>query len=354
MADRRVMSETLGSELRKVAPGTRLREGLDMMIAARTGALIVIGDPGAVEPLCNGGFLIDMPFTPQRLFELAKMDGAIVLDAQCERIIKANVHLVPDSALPTTETGMRHRTAERVSRQSNSLTIAISQRRNMVNLYVMGRRLTLDDIEVLLAKASQALQTLQNYRQRLDEMLERLTLLEFEDLVTLGDVAEVVGRFEIMRRVSREVGHYTTELGTEGRLVSMQSDELTSGVTEQFTLVLRDYAADAGSRRVAAIKDRLAELPHERLLESEAIAHELGLGSAEHAEQHLRPRGYRALAQIPMLPGSVVGRIVERFGTLPEMVKASVSDLDAVDGVGERRAKAISSGLARVKAHVSV
>jgi len=354
VADKRTLHETMSAELKKVAPGTRLREGLDMMISARTGALIVIGDPASVAPLCSGGFVIDMPLTPQRLFELAKMDGAIILDAHCDRILKANVHLVPDPSLPTSETGMRHRTAERVSRQTRALTIAISQRRNMVNLYLMGRRLTLDDIEVLLAKASQALQTLQNYRQRLDEMLERLTLLEFEDLVTLGDVAEVVGRFEIMRRVSREVARYTLQLGTEGRLVSMQSDELTSGVTEQFALVLRDYAADPASKNVARIRERLSDLPPERLLEPEAVAHELGLGSTEHAEQHLRPRGYRALAQIPMLPGSVVGRVVERFGTLPELARASVADLDSVDGVGERRARAISSGLARVKAHVLV
>ncbi len=354
MADKRTLDETMSAELRKVAPGTRLREGLDMMISAHTGALVVIGDPPSVEPLCSGGFLIDMPFTPQRLFELAKMDGAIVLDAECDRIIKANVHLVPDPSLPTAETGMRHRTAERVSRQTRALTIAISQRRNVVNLYLMGRRLTLDDIEMLLAKASQALQTLQNYRQRLDEMLERLTLLEFEDLVTLGDVAEVIGRFEIMRRVSREVGRYTVQLGTEGRLVRMQSDELSAGVTEQFTFVLRDYAADPASRKVTAVRERLSDLPPDRLLEPESIAHELGLKASEHAEEHLRPRGYRALAQIPMLPGSVVGRIVERFETLPELARATVAELDAVDGVGERRARAISAGLARVKAHVSV
>lgn len=354
MADRRTLHEVMGSELRKVAPGTLLREGLDMMLSGRTGALIVIGDPSTIEPLCSGGFIIDMPYTPQRLFELAKMDGAILLDAQCDRIVKANVHLVPDPSLPTSETGMRHRTAERVSRQTQALTIAISQRRNRVNLFLMGRRVTLDDIEVLLAKASQALQTLQNYRQRLDEMLERLTLLEFEDLVTLGDVAEILGRFEIMRRVSREVARYTAELGSEGRLVSMQSDELSAGVTEQYTLVLRDYAADPGLRHVAAIRNRLADLPPERLLEPESIAHELGLAAAEHAEEHLRARGYRALSQVPMLPVSVVGRIIERFETLPKLARATVDELDAVDGVGERRAKAISNGLARVRAHVSV
>jgi len=354
LTDQRKLQEAMGAELRKVAPGTRLREGLDMVLSARTGALIVIGDIGALDPLIDGGFLIDMPFTSQRLFELAKMDGAIALDPQCDRILKANVHLIPDPTLPTSETGMRHRTAERVSRQTKALVIAISQRRNMVNLYFMGRRITLDDIDVLLAKANQALQTLQNYRQRLDEMLERLTLLEFEDLVTLGDVAEVVGRFELLRRVSREVGRYTMQLGTEGRLVRMQSDELSAGVEEQYSLVLRDYSAEVSTRRVAAIKDRLSDLPPERLLEAEAIAHELGLTSPEHAEQHLRPRGYRAMAQIPMLPASVVSRIVDRFSTLPDIVRATDVELDAVDGVGERRARAIVSGLARLRAHVSV
>jgi diadenylate cyclase len=348
------LQETIAAELRKVAPGTRLREALDMLISARAGALIISGDMSALEHLCNGGFVIDMPFTPQRLFELAKMDGAILLDADCARILRANVHLVPDPALPTSETGMRHRTAERVSRETDALVIAISHRRNVVNLYLQGRRVTLDNIDVLLAKANQAIQTLQNYRQRLDELLERLTLLEFQDLVTLADVAEVLSRFETLRRVQREVGRYTLQLGTEGRLVRMQSDELAAGVSEQYALVVRDYVDDPSPRRVAAVRDRLSELPPDRLLEPEAIAHELGLTVAEHAEQHLRSRGYRALAQIPMLPGSVIGRIVERFGTLSEIARSSIDELDAVDGVGERRARAVHTGLARVKAHVSL
>lgn len=355
MADsKRTLHEIMAAELRKVAPGTRLRESLDMLLAARSGALIVAGDTSQVDALCNGGFTLEVPFTPQRLFELAKMDGAIVIDGECERILKANVHLVPDSGLPSSETGMRHRTAERVSRQTDALVIAISQRRSVVNLYLQGRRVTLDDVVVLLAKANQAIQALQNYRQRLDEMLERLTLLEFQDLVTLGDVAEVLGRFEMMRRVQREVALYTMQLGTEGRLVRMQSDELAAGVSEQYALVVRDYADDPAPRHVATVRERLADLPHDRLLEPESIAHELGLTISEHAEQHLRARGYRALAQIPMLPGSVVGRIVDRFSNLSEIAAATVADLDSVDGVGDRRAKAIHMGLARLRAHVSV
>lgn len=354
MAMIRTVHEVMTAELRKLAPGTPMREGLDMIISARMGALIIVADASTIEPLCSGGFVIDTPFTPQKMFELSKMDGAIVLDANCERIIRANAHLVPDPSFPTQETGMRHRTAERMARQTSSLAIAISGRRNTVNLYLLGRRIQLEDLEVLLAKANQAIQTLQNYRHRLDEMLERLTLLEFEDLVTLGDVAEVVARFEMLLRVAREVALYTTQLGTEGRLVSMQSEDLSAGVTEQYGLVLRDYADDTASKRIAVVSERIAELPAEKLYEPSVIAQALGLTADEQAEQHVRARGYRALAQIPMLPGSVVGRIVDRLGTLPAIVRATIGDLDAVDGVGERRARAIVNGLARVRAHVSV
>lgn len=324
-----------------------------MILAARTGALIVIGDEGAVEALSNGGFRIDTPFTPQRLFELAKMDGAIILSSGADRIIKANVHLVPDASLPTTETGMRHRSAERVSRQTQAVVISVSQRRETVNLYLDGVRWTLEETPVLLAKANQALQTLQNYRARLDQVLERLTILEFEDLVTLGDVTEVVARFEMLRRVSREVSRYIAQLGTEGRLVRMQADEYNAGVAEQFVLLLRDYASEATIRKAAAARERIADLPSDRLLEPESIAHELQVAADERAEQHMCPRGYRVLAQIPAIPASVITRIVERFNSLPAIAKATLPELDDVDGVGGRRARAIGTGLERIRSHAT-
>jgi diadenylate cyclase len=346
--------ELLRDELRKVAPGTRLREGLDMILAGGTGALIVIGDEQSVTDLCNGGFAIDTPFTPQRLFELSKMDGAIILDHNAERILRANVHLVPDATLPTSETGMRHRTAERVSRQTNALVISVSQRREVVSLYLRGRRLTLENTEVVLAKANQALSTMQNYRVRLDQILDRLTHLEFDDLVTLGDVAEAIGRFEMLQRVAREVQRYIGQLGTEGRLVQMQADELSANIDDQYQLVIRDFAVDGSLRFASAVIQRVRDLPLERLLEPDAVAHELGLTASDRAEAHLRSRGYRVLAQIPALPSTVVGRIIERFESLPTLVRATVEDLDEVDGVGTRRAKSIVSALARIRAHTAI
>lgn len=345
--------DLLRAELEKVAPGTQLREGLDFIISARTGALIVIGDGAHVDALCSGGFDINTPFSPQRLFELAKMDGAIIIDAACEKISRANVHLVPDASLPTTETGMRHRTAERVSRQTGALVISISQRRDDVSLYLGGNRIILQEIDVVLAKANQALQTLQRYRVRLDEVLERLTLLEFDDMATVGDLIDVIGRFEMVQRVAREVVRYIAELGTEGRLVRMQAEELTANVDEEYLLLLRDYAADPAPRKATAIRNQLVALSTEQLLEAEPVAEALGLSAdSRGAEDHVASRGYRVLRRIPALPGSVVNRIVERFGSVPRLVLASEDDLDEVDGVGARRAKD-REGLSRMRTHLA-
>lgn len=346
--------EILLDELAKVAPGTELREGLEYILSARTGALIVIGDMAEVSRLCNGGFDIDTPFTPQRLFELAKMDGAIVMDAECKRIRKANVHLVPDPSLPTTETGMRHRTAERVSRQTSALVVSISQRRDVVSLYLSGKRVILEDIEVVLAKANQALQTLQRYRTRLDEVLARLTILEFDDIVTLGDVSEVLSRFEMVQRVSREVSRYIQALGTEGRLVRMQAEELTASVDDLYLLVVRDYAADPSPRKAPAIRTALGRLSPDQLLEAATIASTLGFSAEKHSsEDRLAPRGFRVLRRIPLLPVSVVTRLVERFVNLPQLLQADTAALDSVDGVGLRRARAITEGLDRLRKSIA-
>ncbi|MRS12914.1 MAG: DNA integrity scanning protein DisA [Actinobacteria bacterium] len=336
--------------LQTVAPGTPLRDALDNVIAGRTGALIVIGDQKGVDALAYGGFEIDAPFTPQRLFELAKMDGAILLDAQSTVIRRANVHLMPNPELPTSETGMRHRTAERVSRQTNAIVISVSQRREVVSLYIKGERRSLEDIEVVLSKASQALQTLERYRTRLTEVSSRLTALELDDLVTFGDVAVVIQRLEMLRRVGRELSRYVVELGTEGRLVRMQADELSAGIEEEYLMLVRDYMPDAGPRKAAAALARVSALTPEQLLDATALAAALGHApKADVDEQHFRARGYRLLHRVPLLPGTVINRLVERFGTLKSLVGASEQQLDDVDGVGARRARAIRDGLRRMR-----
>jgi diadenylate cyclase len=340
------------SALERVAPGTELRESLDYIISANTGALLVIGDEPAVEKISNGGFALSAPFTPQRLFELAKMDGAISLDAACLTILRANVHLVPDPSLRTSETGMRHRTAERVSRQTSALVISVSQRRDLVTLYCGGEKVILEAIEVVLAKANQALQTLQRFRVRLDEESERLTALEFEDAVTVGDVVGVLQAQLMVHRVAREVGRYVTELGSEGRLVGLQAAELTAGVEEDHLVLLRDYVAEPGPRRASVVRAVLAQSTREQVLDGAALAQSMGYPpSTDVLEYHLQPRGYRVLRRVPMLPGTVANRLVDRFGTLAGLLQASEAELDDVDGVGARRARAIRDGLRRIREH---
>lgn len=338
--------------LAAVAPGTPLREGLDHVISARTGALIVIGDERGVESISNGGFVIGVPYTPQRLFELAKMDGAITLDRGMRHILKANVHLVPDPAIPTSETGMRHRTAERVSLQTDALVISISQRRDVVSLYRRGKKVVLEDVEVVLAKANQALQTLERYRARFDEVAAHLTMLEFENVATLRDVANVVRRSEMVLRVAREVTRYVIELGEDGRLVRMQSEELTAGVDEDYTMLVRDYAIDPSTRAAVRVRQKISSMKPEQLLDPLTIIHALGhSGGPDLVEQRVRPRGYRVLRHIPSLPGAVANRVVDRFQTLSALLGASEQQLDDVEGVGARRAAAIIDGLRRLREH---
>jgi diadenylate cyclase len=342
--------EILEEALGLIAPGTPLRDSIDSIQAARSGALLVIGDSENVLPLCDGGFELDAPFESARLFELSKMDGAIVLDDGVGRILRANVHLVPDAGLPTSETGIRHRTAERLSRQTDALVIAVSKRRVTVTIYRAGGKLVLEELETVLAKANQATQTLQRYRYALDDASSHLTALEFEDAVTLNQVVTVVQRSVSAIHVAGELQRYIAELGTEGRLVRMQSDELTLSVEDDLLMLLRDYSSEPiGPRKVHSLKERVADLPQEQLLDGTAITSLLGYpASADVLESHVRPRGYRLLSQIPLLPGAVVNRMVERYGELRHVVRADAEDLDEVDGVGERRARAIKEGLRRI------
>lgn len=345
-------SEMMFSALKLVAPGTDLREALDSVVASRTGGLIVIGEPSSVDKLCDGGFALGAPFTPQHLSELAKMDGAIILDESCRTIRKANVHLVPDRSLPTSETGMRHRTAERVSRQTGALVISISQRRDLVTLYLGDQKAVLEAVEVVLSKANQALQTLQRLRARLDELSDRLTTLEFDDAVSAGDVIVVVQMQLMVKRVAAEVTRQVAELGSEGRLIQLQLDELTASVEDNHAMLVRDYAQDGAPRKAVAVRTALAALTREQVLDDGLVAQTLGFGSSgDVLEKHVSPRGYRVLQRIPMLPTSVAGRLVERFGTLTGILRATEVQLDDVDGVGARRARAIREGLKRLREH---
>ncbi len=347
-----ILEDPMRATLAAVAPGTALRDGLERILRGNTGGLIVLGYTKAVEALCSGGFTLDVEFSATRLRELAKMDGAIVLDDTHGRIVRAAAHLVPDPSIPTEESGTRHRTAERVARQTGLPVISVSQSMRIIALYVSGRRYVLDDSAAILSRANQALATLERYKLRLDEVAGTLSALEIEDLVTVRDAMAVSQRLEMVLRIASEIEGYVVELGSDGRLLALQLDELMAGVDAERELVIRDYMPANSGRKSRTAEEILADLDSlsaSDLLDLTAIAKGVGYpAGADSLESAVSPRGYRLLAKVPRLPQTVVDRLVEHFGGLQKLLAATIEDLLAVEGVGESRARGVREGLSRL------
>lgn len=346
----------LAEILKMIAPGTVLREGLENVLRAGTGGLIVIGDSEEILGIVDGGFNINAELNPARLYELAKMDGAMVLDSDADRILCANAQLIPDPSIPSSETGTRHRTAERVARQTGELVIAISQRRNIITLYKNNLKHILEDIRVILSKANQAVQTLEKYRNVLDQALTNLSALEFEDLVTISDVVTVIQRAEMVLKIEKEIKKFINELGIEGRLIKMQLQELIVNVKEESILLIMDYMADNEEDDEFEPEELLMELTNwssDEMLSLNTISKALGHGgSVNSMDLSVSPRGYRLLRKIPRLPMPVIENLVAQFTNLQDIINASSDELDDVDGIGEVRAQAIKEGLRRLRDQV--
>ncbi len=344
--------EQLRATLAQIAPGTALRDGLERILRGHTGALIVFGYDKTVESLCTGGFPLDVELSSTRLRELAKMDGAVVLDDSLTKIVWAATHLVPDPTIPTDESGTRHRTAERVAKQTGYPVVSVSQSMQIIALYVEGRRYVLDNSAAILSRANQALATLERYKMRLDEVNGTLSALEIEDLVTVRDAVAVTQRLEMVLRIASEIEGYVVELGTDGRLLSLQLDELMAGVTQERDLIVRDYLPTQHGRKPRTVADVRADLDNVSatdLLDLAVIARVCGFGaSSDVLDNAVSPRGYRLLARVPRLPPAVVDRLVEHFGGLQKLLAASIDDLQLVEGVGDTRARSVREGLSRL------
>jgi diadenylate cyclase len=333
-----------------VAPGGSLREGIDNIVHSRTGGLIVVGELDDISHMLSGGIKLDVDYTPAMLYQVAKMDGAIVLNSEATTIAWANVQLMPDPTILSSETGTRHRTAERVSKQTDALVIAISQRRDVVSLYVEGTKYILQEIPAVLAKANQGLATLEKYRERLDQVSGRLTVLEFEGGSFLHDALAVLQRAELVTRMAVEVERYIVELGTEGRLIEMQLEETMVGVAADKAALVHDYLVDDSDESFALVIDSLARLPHQDVLDFGRLAELLGYDRKLNTLDHpVSPRGYRILGRIPRLPKLVIQAIVRERDGLDEILAATDAELEAVEGVGDMRARDIREGLRRLQ-----
>ena len=346
----RLKNDSFLDVLRMMAPGTSLREGLENILKAKTGALIVIGDSPEVIKIVDGGFTINKPYTSSHLYELAKMDGAIVVSKDLKVILYANALLIPDASIVTTETGTRHKTAERFAKQTGEIVLCISQRRNVITLYKDNRKYILRDTSTILTRANQALQTLEKYKSVLDAAIKNLNVLELEDIVTLNDVAYVIQRTEMVMRIVDEIDRYICELGNEGRLSSMQLEELLQNVENNVWLVIEDYQIRKDGQNTNDIVKQLRNLPNDELVDLASVAKLLGFsGAAVSLDTAVSPRGYRMLSRLPKLPVSIMRNIIGEFQNLQGVIKASIEDLDKVEGIGEVRAKSINEGLSRIK-----
>ncbi|CCQ94260.1 diadenylate cyclase; DNA integrity scanning protein; cell cycle checkpoint DNA scanning protein [[Clostridium] ultunense Esp] len=341
------MNMDLYNTLKKVAPGTQLRAGLDNIINAKTGALIVIGNTKEVLDITHGGFYINCEYSPSHIYELAKMDGAIIVSNDCRRILYANVQLFPCQYILSNETGTRHKTAERVARQTGVLVIAISKRREVITLYKSDYKYVLKDISEILSKANQAVQTLEKYKDTLKQAMFNLTALEFKNKVTLYEVTNAIQKIEMVWRIGNEINMYISELGMEGRLLNMQVVELMDGVKEDRINLIKDYINKEYKDYITVIKD-ISGFNSQQLLNLNLIANLLGYNKGlDTLDIKLESKGYRVLSKIPRIPSNVLENIIFAFGSLQNIINASPYQLDLVEGVGEARTLSITEGLKR-------
>jgi diadenylate cyclase len=340
-------NERMRDALARVAPGTPLRSGIDRVVRAQAGALLVLDDGSDVLSICSGGFLVDAPYSPQRLSELAKMDGAIIISADGGRIARANVHLVPDPSVPTSETGTRHRTAERVARSLNVPVVSASEEMGVINVYAGGGKRQLQEVGHLLDRANQALQTLERYKVRLDDSILNLTAVEVEDVVTLRDVVAVIQRGEMVHRIADEIETMIIELGVEARLLRLQIDELYGEIDDELDLVVADYIPI--DRTIGDTLEEMSRLSDDEVLNLRLTAATLYPGGdIQDLGQEASPKGLRLLHRVKRLPQDTAGAIVDHFGGLAKLQRATVDDLMLVDGLDESTALSIRETLTRV------
>ena len=326
-----VKDNTITEILKLIAPGTKIREGLENILKAKTGGLIVIGDTKEVLDLVDGGFNLNVDYTPSRLYELAKMDGAIVLSADLKKILYANAQLIPSPEISTNETGTRHRT-----------------------IFKGDLRYVLQDSSKVITKANQALQTAEKYKKVFDDKLNLLNEYEFNDIVTLQNVIVCIQRAEMVLKVVDEVKRAIYELGEEGRLFQMQLDELFGNLAIEETLIIKDYIISIKKQNSEKTVDKalssIRKLEREDLMKSQLIAKILGYEDFDNYEEvNVFTRGYRILSKIPRMPNNIVENLVKSFKSFQHIIQADIPALDEVEGIGEIRAKAIKQSLKRMQ-----
>ncbi len=342
----------LVSTLKLLSPGTSLREGIDYIIQANTGGLIVIGDSPELLNLTEGGFRINCPYTPMRLSELAKMDGAIILSTDMKRIVRANVTLRISPSIASKETGLRHRAAEKFAKETGNVVLAVSRRRNTLTLYRRHQHYLFRDRPILISGANQAMLAINQYVKTMQNALAALNWAELSGTVTLSNVITAIQVCERVRRTEYELNRYRIELGTEAQSLQLIPSELTTEI-ERAQLIIKDYYREEEKDEFQAYENILG-LDAVNLATESNISVALGYPQDVYRYvEPLEPRGYRMLSQIPRIPMNIVENIVQRFKKLESIITASIDTLQYVDGVGKTRASAIKEALLQMKTGAS-
>ena len=326
--------------LRLIAPGTPIRDGIENILRAKTGALLLITDNNdVIKEIVDGGFTINEDYTSSKLYELAKMDGAIILSGDLKKILFANAQLIPSREIETRETGTRHRTAERTAKQTGELVISISQRRNIITIFKGNFRYILEDTNAVLNKANQGIQTLERYKKVFDSRLSILNEYEFNDIVTLKNVIDVIQRAEMVMRIADEIQRQIYELGNDGRL---EKEEL---------LIIKDYMASAKKKKTPEkILEELSEISYEDVMRETTVSKLLGYETFDNYDEvGVYTRGYRILSKVPRMPANIVENLVLSFKSFQHILDADIESLDEVDGIGEVRARTIKQSLKRMQ-----
>ena len=330
-----------------IAPGTPLRSALNRIQEAELGALILLGKPADFPGLIGGGFEINSDYTPQRMYELAKMDGAIILSEDIKKIYSANLQLQPDFSIKTDESGTRHRTADRFAKQTGHLAIAVSERRNKITVYKGSFRYTLNDIKDLIVKASQAMMALEKYTVAIENHLTNLTILEFDNMITLNEVEEVIKKYALLFKMADELDDYILELGNEGRLIVTQYDEIMLGLEDGLYNLIKDY--NHSKDRADTIFERIRQLSEEDLLSQNNIVSILGYGTrATSFDEKVVPKGYRMLNTVNRLTKKDIDLVINKFETLPNILDADAEMMSSAKGISKFKAEHIVRALLRL------
>ncbi len=321
----------------QLIPGQPLRNGVDLIADKKTGALIVIGTSAKLEKISSGGVSLNScSYTPEMMSELAKMDGAIIVDSSVNNILKANVHLNPSDDIATSQTGTRHRTAERVSVETDLSVVAVSEESSTIKVFNGNNVNELEESSIIFGRVNESLQSVDRTRRRFDDAVLELGELEIENTLTNQQVLEVIQRGELLGRLSQQVRKEASDLGEDSGLVMIQIDSLESGVRNTLDLVLKDHLPGKRFRNINKAVDEIANLTYEELNTIEHLGSVLFMESLDEVSVS---KGYRVLARLPGLPDNLHDSLIQKFKNLPNLLNASTDKLFEVEGIGRNRAQ---------------